>query len=236
MNKFGSIKQYRDAVDNNLLFKLKTVLKVRRDLRRVLNSIPKEGFEKVKKEYWDHDPYPGYSKYLNVKPWMLDNVWRAHLLGLDNTKAPKTILDIGTGNGYFPYLCKQYGHTVRTIDIDFDPIFNSLVKLLDIPRLDYAVKAYENIPPFDVKFDIVTGFHTYFNGHRTAHLWKWQEWEFFMKDLKNNLCNPDAEAFFIINTEHDTKMPYTPELKEYFLSKGAEIDNDRVYFKNLHSF
>lgn len=236
MNKYGSIKKYRDEVDNNLFFKLRTVLAVKNDLRKALKAIPQEGFEKINAQYKDYDPYPGYSKYLNIKPWMLDNVWRAHLLGLDHPHPRKTILDIGTGNGYFPFLCKQYGHEVRSIDIDFNPIFNSLIKLLDIPRMDYAIQAREHIPAFDVRFDVVTGFHTYFNGHRTDHLWKWQEWEFFMKDLKQNLCNPGAEAFFIINSEHDTKMPYTPELKEYFLAKGAEIDHERVYFKNLDAF
>ena len=213
MNKFKSITQYRNAVDNNLLFKIKTVLSVKNDLRKAINNIDKNEFEKIKQEYENYDPYPGYSKYLNMKPWMLDNVWRAHLLGLNNSKPSKNILDIGTGNGYFPHICRQYRHNVRSIDVDFNPIFNALIKLLKIPRLDYAVKAYENIPKFDIKFDVVTGFHTYFNGHRTDHVWTWKEWEFFMKDLKNNLCNPGAEVFFIINCEHDTNMPYTAELK-----------------------
>jgi len=233
MNKYGSIVIYREKIDKNLFLKAVTKLKVQKDLKKVLRSIEPVELDKIKNEFKDYDPYPGYSKYLDVEPWMLDNVWRAFILGLESGSS-KNILDIGTGNGYFPYLCKGYGHQVRTIDIESNSIFNSLVKLLDIPRLEYAVKANELIPPFDIKFDLVTGFHTYFNGHRTDHVWTSNEWDFFMKDLKNNHCNQKAEAYFILNKEHDREDYVTSELRDYFIDKGAEIDDNRIYFKNLH--
>lgn len=232
MNKYGSIIKYRRKIDNNIFLKAINKFRVNRDLNRVIASIDPIKLKEIQTEYKDFAPYPGYSKYLNIKPWMLDNVWRAYILGLNKT-TPKNILDIGTGNGYFPYLCKRYGHQVRTIDIEFDPIFNALIELLEIPRREYAVKSYEPIPPFDIKFDLVTGFHTYFNGHRTQHVWTSKEWNFFLKDLKENLCNPGAEAYFIINKEHHVEDYFTKELESYFLSCGAEIDENRVYFKNL---
>lgn len=232
MNKYGSILTYRKKVESNPFLKLITKLKVNSDLNKTLKSIDPTGLHEIQQKFKDFDPYPGYSKYLDIRPWMLDNMWRAYILGLDRTSG-KSILDIGTGNGYFPYLCKQYGHQVRSIDIDTNPIFNALIELLEIPRLDYAVNAYENIPPFDIKFDLVTGFHTYFNGHRTEHVWMSKEWDFFLKDLRDNLCNPNAEAYFIINKEHDRATYLTAELTDYFVNIGAEIDTNRVYIKNL---
>jgi len=232
MNKYGSIITYRRKIDHNIFLKAINKFRVNRDLNRVIASIDPIKLKEIQTEFKDFAPYPGYSKYLDIKPWMLDNVWRAYILGLNST-TPKNILDIGTGNGYFPYLCKRYGHQVRTIDIESDPIFNALIDLLEIPRREYAVKAYEPIPPFDIKFDLVTGFHTYFNGHRTENVWTSKEWNFFLKDLKENLCNPGAEAYFIINKEHDVEDYFTKELESYFLSCGAEIDENRVYFKNL---
>ncbi|MEI6764184.1 MAG: hypothetical protein WCM76_01000 [Bacteroidota bacterium] len=236
MENNKSIVRYRNKVEHNLLFKIKTLLAVKRELNKAISSIDEKKLSAIIQKYKDFDPAPGYSKYLDIKPWMLDNVWRAHLLRLNLKKPSKNVLDIGTGNGYFPFICKQFGHIVRTIDIGFNPIFNELIQLLEIPRIEYAVKAFEPIPAFDLKFDIVTAFHIYFNGHRTQNLWTWNEWEFFFKDLKTNHCNPDAEVFLILNREHDTKRSYTPELKEYFLSKGAEIDEDRVFFSNLNAF
>jgi hypothetical protein len=233
MNKYKSIVLYREAIEKNLPHKLFENIKVRMDLYTLLRKIYSPKFNEIVTTYKDFDPYPGYSKYLNVKPWLLDNIWRVYLLGLNAKKHKKNILDIGTGNGYFPYVCKFYGHTVRTIDVPHNPIFNALIEYLEIPRKDYAVKAYESIPAFDIKFDVVTGFHTYFNGHRTQNVWGPNEWDFFLTDLKNNLCNIGAEAFFILNKEHETNSCYTPELLAYFKEKGAEIDDNRVYFSSL---
>lgn len=233
MNKYESITRYKKSLEGNIVLKAIEKFKVTIDLYSLLSRIRTPKFREIVNKYKDYDPYPGYSKYLNVKPWLLDNIWRAYMLGLNKKGPAKTILDIGTGNGYFPYVCMFYGHKVRTIDVGFNPIFNELIAYLNIPRREYAVKAFEEIPEFDVKFDVVTGFHTYFNGHRTKELWGIKEWDFFLRNLKQNLCNEGAEAFFIINKEHDTNSCYTSELLEYFLQKGAEIDDNRVYFKNF---
>ena len=72
-------------------------------------------------------------------------------------------------------------------EIVFNPIFNALIQLLEIPRRNYAVSANEPIPTFDIKFDLVTGFHTYFNGHRTENVWTSKEWDFFLKTITINL-------------------------------------------------
>ena len=234
MNKYNSIIEYRKRIESSLLIKTVTKIKVLNDLNKAVTKIKTLGFKKIEEKYKNFDPPPGYSKYLNLKPWMLDNVWRAYILGL-NKSSPKNILDIGTGNGYFPFLCQSYGHKLRTIDIDSNPLFNALIELLDVQRLSYALKANESIPEFDIKFDLVTGFHTYFNGHRTESVWTSKEWNYFLKDIKNNHCHPNAEAYFIINKEHDRESYFTNELKNYFLESGAEIDENRVYFKNLNS-
>jgi hypothetical protein len=232
LNKYKSIITYRKKVESNPFLRLKENLKVKSDLKKLIKSINPVELNKIQTEYKNYDPAPGYSKYLNIKPWMLDNVWRTFILGLNNSSG-KNILDIGTGNGYFPYACKFYNHTVRSIDIESNDIFNELISLLEIPRLEYAVQSYTPIPKFDVKFDLFTGFHTYFNGHRTENVWKKEEWDFFLKDLKNNHGHENSEAYFIINQEHHLDYPIAPELVEYFISKGAEISNDRVYFKDF---
>ncbi|MFM7683303.1 MAG: hypothetical protein ACKO7P_11240 [Bacteroidota bacterium] len=232
MNRYNSIVTYKEKVKSDFFLWLTENFKVRKDLFFMVRKVNKRGFETIAKQFKTYDPYPGYSKYLDIKPWFIDNLWRCYLLGLNNSK-PVNILDIGTGNGYFPFICKQYGHTVRTIDIGFNPIFNSLIQILDIPRRDYAVCANEPIDPFDIKFDLVTGFHTYFNGHKTENVWTSKEWEFFLKDLQKNLCNPNAAAYFIINKEHNKAVAIDSELEAFFISKGAEVDGDRVYFPSL---
>lgn len=235
MNKFGSIITYKNKVTSSIFFKAITLLELSRDLKKILASVNKPKFDLVKEKYKDVAPAPGYSKYLDIEPWMRKNMWHVFILGLNKEKN-KNILDIGTGNAYFPFICKYYGHQVRTIDIWTDPMFNELVELLEVPRRDYEIKNFEPVAPFDIKFDMITGFMVCFNGHRTDKLWKSAEWEFFMSDMAQNHCNLGAEAYFQLNAELDTELNYTPELLEWFLKMGAEVDEDRVYFKSLDVF
>jgi hypothetical protein len=232
MNKYNSIIKYKNKINDNLFFKIKENLKLRTDLYIMLKDIKNRGVSKIEDEFKHFDPYPGYSKYLNIKPWFMDNLWRCYILGLNNSES-KNILDIGTGNGYFPFICKKYGHAVRTIDIASNPLFNSLIELLEIPRREISVSSNEALPAFDVKFDLVTGFHTYFNGHRTENVWTSKEWHFFLKDLKENHCNSNASAYFIINKEHNRVNVLEDELRAYFISIGSEIDGDRVYIPDI---
>lgn len=233
MNSYGSIIKYRISIEKNIFLKIIRVFKSKYDCQKIIDKIPKKEFLEAKKELLNYDPYPGYSKYFDIKPWMLDMVWRAYILGLNKSK-PKNILDIGTGNGYFPFCCKYYGHEVKSIDINDNIIFNKLISLLGVDRKSYAVKKYEPMPSFNQKFDLVTGFHIYFNGHRTAELWKKEEWQFFLQDLKNNHCSKNAELYFILNEEHDTLTYYDQDLLDFFISSGAEVDNNRVYYPNLN--
>ena len=232
MNKYNSIIKYKNKLNDTFFIKVIENVKLRADLFLMLRDIKNRGFYKIADEFRDFDPYPGYSKYLNIKPWFMDNLWRCYILGLNNSKN-KNILDIGTGNGYFPFICKKYGHTVRTIDIASNPLFNSLIELLEIPRREISVRSNEALPAFDVKFDLITGFHTYFNGHRTENVWTSTEWHFFLRDLKENHCNSNASAYFIINKEPDSMNILEDELREYFISIGSEIDGDRVFIPNI---
>jgi hypothetical protein len=115
---------------------------------------------------------------------MLDNVWRAHLLGLNNRSSKKNVRDIWHRKWLFPLYLQAIRTSGKNHRCRLQSNLQCACKSFANTALEYSVKAYEPIPPFDIKFDIVTGFHTYFNGHRTNHLWTYQEWDFFMKISK----------------------------------------------------
>ena len=54
-------------------------------------------------------------KYLNYKFWLKESLIRFYKLKLHRTK-DKNILDIGTGAGYFPFLCNSFAATSKQID------------------------------------------------------------------------------------------------------------------------
>ena len=61
------------------------------------------------------------------------------------------------------------------------------------------------------------------------------KWDFFIKHLANNHTTSDARLFITFNPEPNGEL-YTQKLVEFFKSKGAEIDGERVCFKDLNVF
>lgn len=235
MNRTGSITLYRKKLEENFFFKLSVLYQFRKQRKLIINSIDKKCFNIIKDKYFNAAPAPGYSKYLDVDAHITLNLWRAYILGLQESE-PKKILDIGTGCGYFPYICRFYGHDINTIDISGEPIFNEVTEILKVERFIFEVKEYRSIPDFSTKFDLITAFMIYFNNHKNDNLWGPEEWRFFLEDLTKNHMTPNAEAYFILNAEPKNNKWYTDELYNFFIATGAEIDNDRVYYKSLSYF
>ena len=226
---------YRKKLEKNFLYRFLTNLRFRLDLMRVMKTIDSAKFNMLYEKYKDVAPDPGYSKYLDIKKWMHKTLWRVYILSL-NESSPKKILDLGTGTGYFPYLCQFYGHKVKSLDIDTDPMFNDLVKFLGIDRVTFRIKENSPLPDFGEKYDIVTGFMVCFNNHKEKNVWTRNEWNYFLNHLYSKHTNPNATAFFTMNAEPNTNEWYTKNLLEFFLSKGAQVDGQRVYFPSLEPF
>ena len=57
-------------------------------------------------------------------------------LGLHRSPPRRKVLDLGTGCGYFPYICNYFGHTTVTTDLDAVPMYDEITEFL---RLDKRV-------------------------------------------------------------------------------------------------
>src|SRR5207244_6454993 len=67
-----------------------------------------------------------YAKYANVDPWLRLNRERVQDLKLHRS-APKRVLDLGCGGGFFLFILKKLGHSVLGLDIDQAPLFAELL-------------------------------------------------------------------------------------------------------------
>ncbi|PZR74106.1 MAG: hypothetical protein DLM73_08900 [Chthoniobacterales bacterium] len=159
------------------------------------------------------------------------NLKRVRDLGLD-LGGRKRVLDIGCGTGYFLYICQYLGHDVLGMDLDEEPGFTEMVELLGVKRVIFRIEAFEPLPDLGHEFDVVTAHMICFNGHKSDKLWKSAEWEFFIDDLAENHLVPGGQICLEFNREYDDTN-YTPELKEYFEARGAEIHTQRVLFNPL---
>ena len=167
----------------------------RNDLENILKSIDLEKFNFYKDKYKNTSPYPGSSKYLNIEEWMEDKILEVYRLGL-NKSLKLDILDIGTGAGYFPYVCNYYGHNSRALDLETTPMYNDIIKLLNINRKNYEIKSYEKLPDMGIKFDLITAFAICFNNHDTSEVWNINEWDFFFKGFSKKSIKRKWKGLF----------------------------------------
>jgi SAM-dependent methyltransferase len=200
------------------------------DVARITKTVDRERFRQIYQRHAVEDPGDAWPKYLDLERWMEINVGRVRDLGLD-LGGRKRVLDIGCGTGYFLYICKYLGHDVLGLDLDEEPGFTEMVDLLGLKRKIWRIEAFQLLPDLGPKFDVIAAHMICFNGHKSDKLWQIPEWEFFLNDLSRHL-EPRGQICLELNREYDGSL-YTPELKEYFEARGAEIHTQRVLFNPL---
>jgi SAM-dependent methyltransferase len=204
---------------------------LRFDAAKLTATIDGEKFQEIYDRYGMENPGDEWPKYLEIRPWMEINLKRVRDLGLD-LGGRKRVLDIGCGTGYFLYICQYLGHDVLGMDLDEEPGFTEMVELLGVKRVIYRIEAFKPLPDLGRKFDVITAHMICFNGHKSDKLWTSTEWEFFLNDLAQHHLEPGGQIGLELNREFDDSL-YTPELKEYFEARGAEIHTQRVLFNPL---
>jgi SAM-dependent methyltransferase len=199
------------------------------DTKRVIETIDPAGFEHIRQRYAVANPGADWPKYLDLDRWIEINIRRIREVELDLSR-PKRILDLGCGAGYFLYIAQLLGHSGLGLDMDRVAMFRDITRLLGVRRVVQRIEAFHPLPDFGQKFDLITAFMICFNDHKMPGLWKVPAWEFFLDDLAKHL-KPRGRAWLELNQEYDGTF-YTPELKEFFQSRGARIDEHKIIFNS----
>ena len=199
------------------------------------HGVDSEKFYQIKKKYQETPELSKGLKYLRFNVRFKGRLNFARKLKLHQS-APKRILDIGTGVGYFPFICNSMGHRCTAFDLGDFPLFNEMIEFLKVDRKVYAVKEFEPLPPVKEKFDLITAFLICFNNHNHEGLWGIKEWDFFLRDLSANQLTPNGEVFFQFNYEWSDGKPFSEELQQFFLNHGARISDNEVEFKSMQAF
>ena len=191
-------------------------------LEEVLSELDSTRFEELGKRFPEIRPYPGPGKYLDLRTWMRRHL--VHLQALDLLDGPpRRILDLGTGNGYFPYLCGRRGHRVVALDLDTFAFYNELTALLGIDRRAHRILAFEPLPDLGGPFDLVTAFNVSFDAHYSPQMWNAAEWDFFLRDVATRQLQPEGRIFVKLNPfkleGYDAEALYG-----YLRGIGAEVE------------
>ena len=194
----------------------------------ILAEIDRERAREIQQRYASSPA--GYAKYANIEPWLRLNRERVQDLKLHRS-APKRVLDLGCGGGFFLFILKNLGHSVLGLDVERVALFTELLELFEVPRVVWKITAFEPLPDLDQKFDWITAFSVNFNlYHPSKERWGTAEWDFFLRDLQRHLA-PGGKIFFGLNPLYDGDY-YSPELRDLFLSRGANVERERIFFEN----
>lgn len=170
------------------------------------------------------------SKYADVDHWLRVNRERVQDLKLHRV-SPQRFLDLGCGGGFFLFILKHFNHSVLGLDVDRSPLFTELLDVFAVPRIVFEIKPFEPLPNLRQKFDWITAFSIGFDRHaETRARWGVKEWDFLLRDLQLQLA-PRGKIYLTVNPLADGSY-LAPEVREFFEARGADIERERVFFKN----
>ena len=231
MAKIASGRAFRSAGQHLRHWLLDWRLPVKLEPEAIIATMDRAKFQEMYDRWGVDDPAcEDWPKYLDLPRWIDINIRRIRDTGLD-LASRKRVLDIGCGAGYFAYIAQLLGHDVLGLDIERLPMFNESTKLLGVPRVIWRIEAFQPLPDLGKKFDLISAFLVCFNNHKQPDLWGVPEWEFFLDDLAAHQLSPRGRLWLELNLEYDGTF-YTPELRDYFESRGAKIDNQKVVFNS----
>lgn len=167
------------------------------------------------------------AKYADIEHWMKFNIERVQDLSLHRMPS-QDVLDLGCGGGFFLYICQQFGHRCLGLDLEWYPVFTELLDLFQVERKTWEIKPFQPLPELGRKFDWVTAFSTGFNRIKKVP-WRTREWDFFLDDLQKHL-KPNGKVFLALNPEGRGGPYYNDELRDFFLSRGATVERERIFF------
>ena len=173
----------------------------------------------------------GFAKYTDIDHYLRLNRERVQDLRLHRVTQQR-VLDLGCGGGFFLYILKQLGHDVLGLDTDEHALYGELTELFAVPRIVWRIKPFEQLPDLGRRFDWITAFSVAFdNVQNSEERWGPREWNFLLEDLRDRHMAAGGKMYFALNPGV-TGAYYTPQLRDFFLTRGAKVERERIFFAN----
>jgi len=198
--------------------------------RRILDDIDWLQFRDLRHKYPHRPGSPQINRFEDIAYWIEINIERAQDLWLDRSP-PLRIVDLGCGAGFFLFLAKQFGHQCLGLDVGDFLLSNELIELFGLERVTGRIRAFQPLPDFGRKFDLITAFSAAFNrSEDESRGWNPEEWNFFLDDVDRYL-RLDGQILLEINSGKE-KRYFPAEVRDFLLKRGARVDGERVYFRS----
>jgi len=160
-------------------------------LAEVLRTIPPDVVESFRSRLLEKGASTKAGKYFDLVSHLARAVVEADLLGVINSKSRLRVLDLGTGCGYFPYVCRYLGHEIETLDKQ-EGKYGYARNQLGVPVCLWQMTPDNPLPEFDKQFDLITAFQPVFFMHQSAkfgRLWTPDLWKKFFSGIREALSH-----------------------------------------------
>ena len=115
--------------------------------------------------------------------------------------------------------------------MDEVPLFRELLEVFEVPRIVFEIKPFQPVPDLRQQFDWITAFSIGFDRDRETNArWGVKEWDFLLRDLQRQLA-PGGKIYLAVNPLPNGDY-LTPEVRDFFSNRGADIERERIFFQN----
>ena len=118
------------------------------DARHILATIDRNEIARIAETYPRRPGARKINAWDDVAYWIDINVGRAQDLWLDRS-VPLRILDLGSGPGYFLYVCQFLGHSGLGLDMGDDPFFGAMTRYFNVPRVISRIDPWVPLPDLE---------------------------------------------------------------------------------------
>ena len=178
-------------------------------VQTLYRKILEAGFSVIRNSYDVRPNSTRSDKYLNLWSTLPEAVRQARRLGLLDSHGLR-ILDLGCGAGCFLYAARSFGHDVLGLDVDTDPVYNDMTRILRVPRITHTIRPFESLPNFGPPFDLITAFSICFDCHDSRDIWLEDQWAFFLNDCRRRLT-PRGRLYFQFNPATRQDFDFLPD-------------------------
>jgi len=168
----------------------------------------------------------GSSKFIDLEHWIRENVRRYVRYGLH--QPPGSVLDVGSGSGFFLVVCRHMGRNGLGLDMELDPLYGEQTEFFGVERVLHRVHPGDYLPPLDGRFGLVTAFMIGFNyDPSTQRAWGTDEWLGYF-DAARSVLEERGRVFVHFNRSISGEL-YPPDLPDALRANGGW----RVRFSGL---